>query len=186
MKAKSTKKRLESKSMEKDKKREKEILEDLLDRCYRLLSYRPRTEREIKDYLYRKFRKRKLEKMDKDAFLRLLKEVVERLKNEKLINDKEFIKWWVEQRSSFKPRGKFVLKRELFEKGVSGELIDRYFEENKLDEYTLAKKVLQKKKGQIENLSSKKRFKKGMGYLLRRGFPYSVAKKTFEDLLDKR
>jgi len=47
------------------------------------------------------------------------------LKSKKVLNDFNFAKWWISQRSEFNPRGKRLLSQELKNKGVSEENIDK-------------------------------------------------------------
>lgn len=165
--------------------REKEMVEKLLNRCYRLLTLRPRTEKEIKDYLYQIFKKKKLKGLTEKDFNQIRDKIIQLLKKEKLLDDKKFIDWWVEQRSYFKPRGRFVLKGELLKKGVAKDLIDDFFEQHKIDERELARRVLVKKQKRLSGLKKKEKFEKGMSLLLRRGFSYSAAKKTLENFFKK-
>jgi regulatory protein len=153
---------------------EKKLVELLLQKCYRFLSLRNRTEKEMKDYLNKKIEKFKLDNPDK--FIDL---IVQQLKEEDLIDDKKFIAWWVEQRSYFKPKGHFVLKQELLQKGINHELIDQYFEENKIDELTLAKTILQKKVKVLKGLKKEERYQKAISFLVRRGFSFEIANKVF-------
>lgn len=154
---------------------EKEILENLLEKCFRYLSYRPRSEREMIRYLATKAKKNK--KIDE----KIINAVIFSLKQQKLINDDKFVAWWVETRSYFRPKGTYALRAELLAKGISKDTIDKYFEEEKIDEPELAKKVLLKKERILGGLNSEERFKKSISLLLRRGFPYSIAKKAFEE-----
>lgn len=144
------------------------------DRCLRLLSDRPRSEKEIRDYLKKK-----------KAFPSLIEKIVEKLKKLKHLDDLEFAAWWVEQRAEFRPRGKWALRSELFKKGIKRELIDRVLEE-KVDEVLLAKKAAEKKNKVFSKLKGFE-FEKKMGaYLNRLGFSWEVVKKVLEEMKKKR
>lgn len=158
----------------------KQLLETLLQKCYRFLSLRNRTEKEMRDYLGKKIQRFKLNNPQE-----LIEKAIQQLKEQDLIDDKKFIEWWVEQRSYFKPKGPFVLKQELLEKGVAHDLIRQYFEENKIDELALAKQVLQKKQKTLVNLEKEEKFKKASEFLMRRGFSYELAKKTFRSVFEE-
>src|SRR5215208_3659752 len=70
------------------------------------LSYRPRSEREVRDRLKkREFPEPTIER------------VIERLKSLKLLDDDAFARYWVEQRQSHRPRGGRLLSLELRRKG---------------------------------------------------------------------
>lgn len=166
--------------MLRQQKSNKELLELLLQKCYRFLAVRQRTEQEIIDYLHKKMVKFKIKRPEK--FVEI---IIKRLKKENLVNDKKFIEWWVEQRSYFKPKGIFVLKQELLKKGVSKDLIDNFFEERSLDELELAKEALRKKEKVLKHLNREEKFKKAINFLLGRGFSYEVSKKAFEFFFEK-
>lgn len=159
---------------------EKEIFKKLLQKCYRFLSLRNRTEKEMKDYLNKKINKLSLNNPDK--FVNL---ILKRLKEEGLIDDRKFISWWVEQRSEFKQKGLIALKQELILKGIDKELINQYFSENKIDELTLAKNALQKKLKTFKKLKKEECYQKVINFLLRRGFSFKVANQVLRFYFQK-
>lgn len=148
---------------------DKELEEVFIEKCYRFITIRNRSEKEVRDYLHKK-----------NCPSHLVERLITRLKNEDLVDDKKFISWWVEQRSYFKPKGSFILKQELLRKGVAKDLIDQYLQENQLDELTLAKTALPKKIKSWQGLNQEEKHKKAINFLLRRGFSYEVAKKALE------
>ena len=91
----------------------------------RFLSFRPRSEKEMRDYLTRKLSKAKSSSAGKkSAEEPLITRIIESLKRDKFINDEEFVRWWVEQRMLLKPKAWRVIKYELKQKGLSEELIE--------------------------------------------------------------
>ena len=152
-----------------------DLFESLLARCIKLIYIRPRTESEINKYL---------NKLTEDQHL--IERLISRLKDNKYLNDNEFIEWWVSQREYFRPRGQPLLKRELKLKGVSQEFIDEYFAKTDLDEAELALQALSSKQRQLDRTEDKKRFKVAVDYLMRRGFSYDTAKKAFEQFMQMR
>src|SRR5687767_9245116 len=96
-----------------------EEIQKYLDRALHFLRYRPRTEKEIINYLSKK------KADDKTSQL-----VVEKLKDLQLINDHEFAKWWIEQRQTFRPRGMHIIKMELKQKGVAEDIIQEVTQES--------------------------------------------------------
>lgn len=150
-------------------------LQPYLNRAYHFLKFRLRSEKELCDYLIRK-----------KAPADLIEKIINKLKESKFIDDKEFIKWWVDQRNYFKPKGRFVLKQELLRKGIAKDMIDEFFynlENN--NEGGLALKALEKKRPVFERLKGKERYQKAINFLLRRGFSFDSAKKAFEILWKK-
>lgn len=77
----------------------------LFNRALNFLSFRPRSEWEIR----RKLHGEKPE---------LVEIVMEKLKGIGQVNDEEFAKWFVDQRNTFRPKGKLAIKQELARVGV--------------------------------------------------------------------
>jgi len=155
-----------------------EDLLSLLNKAYFFLKFRPRSEKEVRDYLYKKIKTKHWSQDDAEK-------IIEELKEEELINDQKFVDWFVRNRTTLKPKGQRLLVRELKQKGISDELIEKYFSENTVDEEGLALKILEKRWSRYRNLDSRKRFEKVISFLLRRGFSYDLAKKTIADLINK-
>jgi len=150
----------------------KNEFQKLLNRALRLISRRPRSEKEIRDYLRRK-----------KSPPKLIEEVIKKLKKLKQINDLEFARWWVEQRSTFRPRGKFGLTMELRQKGIDKTIIEKSI--NKVDELPLATKLAQKKLRVYKNLPRQEFYQKMSAYLARRGFSWEIIKKVVAKFLEK-
>lgn len=147
---------------------QKEI-QEVLEKISRFLSLRPRSEKEIANYLKRK-------KIPSKVSSKILKI----LKKEKLIDDKYFASWWIEQRINFRPKGKIALIKELKIKGVSPEIINQAV--SKLNEVELAKKLLLKKKSKFKNLPPPKFLQKVFMLLSTYGFRRETIRKIIEDL----
>lgn len=87
--------------------RETDSVEQAYERALRLLTSRPRSEAEIR----RKLHEHKIPEP-------VIEAAVERLRRSGLLNDQAFAAYWVENRGTFRPRSKRVLKAELKQKGV--------------------------------------------------------------------
>ena len=139
------------------------------EKALKLLELRPRSERELKQKLRLKGFTEKI-----------IFEVTSDLKKVDLINDEKFAETWASIRLANKPMGKFLLKQELFRKGIKKELIEdvikKSFEDEK--EIDLATKLLEKRKKLFQNLEDKKVQKKLSNFLLRRGFSYDIVNKV--------
>jgi len=140
-----------------------------LDKLLRFATLRPRSEKEIKDW----FKRRKVHES-------LHKELFNRLNRLDLIDDAKFAQWWVEQRSSFKPRGKRALEMELRMKGIKKEVIREVLEENDVDEKKIAKGLLDKKSYKWKNLPKREARAKMGAFLARKGFNWEVIEKVLE------
>jgi regulatory protein len=142
-----------------------------LDLGFFYLRFRPRSEKEMRDYLLKKGETFDFGEPEIDR-------AMERLKELKFIGDPAFVAWYVEQRSKAKPKGVYALKRELGMKGIARETIDTYFGNTEIDEERSADEVLRRKWRTYTGLDPKKRFERAAGFLMRRGFSFDVAKKT--------
>lgn len=124
------------------------------------LSFRPRSEFEIRQYLKRK----KVE--DADGVVRKLSQLGQ-------VNDEEFARWYVGQRQAFRPKGRRAIKYELLRKGVDKKTIDKVLPKRE-DELTLAMLAARKKK--LADPVKLQRF------LLSRGFDWETVKEVVEKL----
>lgn len=141
-------------------------LEDAQEVAYQmalnLLSYRSRTEAEVRTHLVKKG-------IDEG----IIQSVLERLRRSGLLNDQRFAQDWVENRSEYRPRGRRALVYELRQKGVSDEAIQAAVEE--LDEEKLAYQAAQKKARQLKPMDWQEFKQKMYAFLSRRGFSYEIS-----------
>lgn len=152
-----------------------ENLSYLTNKAYFFLKFRPRTKKEIINYLLKKIKNHNFSIDD-------INKVIKRLEEENLINDQKFISWFVEQRCLGKPKSQFFLKKELIRLGIEENLIEKFFLEYPLNEEQLAFKALLSKWKHFKNLPKDKIFEKAINFLIRRGFSFDVGKKAFEKL----
>ena len=152
-------------------KKEELVVKDRLgkaqEQIYRFLSYRPRSEKEIYDYLGKK----KLKDEEK---------IIKKLKEEKLIDDLEFARWFLEQRQTFRPKGSYALRQELRQKGIGEKIIDQVLP-NREEELSLAKKALAKAEKKYASFLGREKKEKLIAYLRRRGFSWEVVKKAVDE-----
>ncbi len=135
-----------------------------------LLSYRPRSRREIEDY----FRRRQLDPVVAGA-------VVDRLERAALLDDREFARFWVENRQQFRPRGTRALRVEMRQKGLDSEIIaEALAQVDDEDESALAAGA--KKARSFSALDEREFMRKMVAFLQRRGFPYDVAARSARTL----
>ena len=138
-----------------------------LNKLLRFATLRPRSEKEIDNWLKRK-------KVHQSLYEELLK----RLRKLKLLNDKKFAEWWVEQRTAFSPRGRRALDYELRGKGINKEIINEVLESTKIDEKKIAKELLEKYAYKWKNLSLFEAKQKKTQFLARKGFNWEVIKES--------
>ena len=137
--------------------------------AYRFLSYRPRSSAEVR---------RHLRKKDVDAGV--VDQVIERLVELKLLDDLAFAQYWVEQRETFKPRSRRALQYELYQKGLSRQIIERAVEE--VDETAAARRAGEKKAQRWRHLTEDDFHAKVRAFLGRRGFDYAIISEVSREL----
>jgi regulatory protein len=140
-------------------------IEAAYQRALNFLSYRSRSEHEIQQNL----RKHKISE-------EIIPEVLSRLRENRLVNDRDFSIQWVENRIKFHPRGKRALGTELIKKGISDQIIEEVLQD--INEEELALKLARRKMARIKKLDKSEFRKKMYGYLSRRGFDYSLCREV--------
>ena len=146
--------------------------ERALRQAYLFLSYRARSEDEIRNNLRKH-----------DYPEAVIEETIERLQRNGFANDKQFARAWVENRNTFRPRGRRALAMELRQKGIDDEIIQSTLVG--LDEESLAYEAGLKKASRLKALEWSDFRKKLGAFLSRRGFSYSVSASTAKRLWDE-
>jgi regulatory protein len=135
--------------------------EEAYQRALSLLSRRPRSELELRQY----FQRRGIDSELADT-------VLQRLRERGLVDDEAFARAWVENRAAFRPRGPWALRAELRKKGVANETIDAALEG--FDQEQAAYKAASKVARRWSELSAEDFRSRLDAYLARRGFDYQV------------
>ncbi|QDZ42772.1 regulatory protein RecX [Corynebacterium sp. sy039] len=110
----------------------------------------------------------------------------------KLIDDKNFAYEWVRQRHQMRGKSKYVLGRELKEKGIDAALRQEALSQiDENTEHETAKKIAAKKAEKItdipvNNAQYIKNMRSIMGMLARRGFSYSISHTMAQQALEER
>ncbi len=154
----------------------KDTGEKIKGRVVDLISRRPRSEKEVRDYIYQKFREGKFE-IEDVYWGDVIEEVISDLKKYDLINDEKFAEWYVRNRKDFKPRGKSLLSQELNQKGVSKNIITQVLAYDDDVDLNLARSLTEKKLRTLDRFSEEKRKEKLIAFLQRKGFGWSIIKK---------
>ncbi|KPK92483.1 MAG: hypothetical protein AMJ88_11060 [Anaerolineae bacterium SM23_ 63] len=130
-------------------------------RALRLISRRPRSEFELRNYLEQK-----------QVPIEVQDNVLDRLREVNLVDDCVFALTWVENRLAFRPRSSRMLSDELRKKGVPREAIEAALED--YDDQQAAYRAAQKAARRWSD-SNWDEFRHRVGaYLTRRGFVYSL------------
>lgn len=163
----------------------KNQLGKLLDSSLRFLSYRPRSEKEVIDYLTKKIAASENIKFHQAKENPLIKKIIAKLKKYNYLNDREFANWLISSRIRSGARGVIYLKLELKTKGVDPDIVESILLDRSVDELKLAKSALAKKAKRWRGLSGIDLKKKGYQYLASRGFSYETIKEAFANLAKK-
>lgn len=134
---------------------------------------RPRSVKEIRDYLYRKT----LSRRDKKGELRegystdVTVRVLDRLIEKKLVDDRKFTAYWIENRNLSKGISRRKLTAELMSKGVDSSIINELLAVCARDDDLEIKKIIKKKRSKYDD-------SKLIAYLARMGFSYDLIKEN--------
>ncbi|MFI5241226.1 MAG: RecX family transcriptional regulator [Microgenomates group bacterium] len=156
-----------------------ESISKLLGKSINFLSYRPRSEKELKDYLIRSISKSEKIKWSEAKESTTPDSVVQKLKKYGYIDDEEFAKWWTDSRLRARPRGRKFIELELKRKGISQITIDKVLPNNSETDLKLALQVLEKKRSKLEKLQPNELRRKVYYYLGSRGFDFDIIKEAF-------
>lgn len=137
------------------------------------LGYRARSETEVR---------KNLEKHEIPPAV--IDRTIDRLREERLVNDEQFAQNWVANRSEFRPRSRRALTVELKQKGLTEAAIQSATEA--VDEESLAYAAAQKRIRRLEGLEWIEFRKKLSEFLARRGFGYDVIMPTVKRLWAER
>jgi len=140
-------------------------LQACLDAVYRYLSYRPRSEAEIRQWLRRR-----------DFANEVAEEAIARLREQNLCDDFAFAQFWKDNRLSFKPKSKRLIEKELRDKKVAAEIIEQVTEY--IDDEELAYKLGSSRMSSLAHLDYSDFLRRLSNFLRYRGFSYHVIRDT--------
>lgn len=161
--------------------------EGLFGKLYaRTLEYtlmRPRSVREVRDYLYRKtlstkYKSKKTGEIKERAGYApsLADRVLDRLVDRGYVDDESFAKWWVDNRNQAKGSSLRKLRSELLAKGVSMQVIDTALaSSDRSDQAELAKIIAKRRHRYTDE-------QKLIQYLARQGFSYDDIKSALAEI----
>lgn len=143
---------------------------------------RPHSEKEVRDYFYKKTLNRRLknrktgEFYEKKGYSKVSAEMATaRLIEKGYIDDEKFARFWLENRNQRKGSSLKKLKIELIQKGISNDIIEKIFAENLRNDSDEIKKIIKKKSKKYSDEN------KLIAYLLRQGFSYDEIKNALKN-----
>jgi len=148
--------------------------EKVFPKTLKFISLRPRSQKEILTYLTKKSPDQKIRE-----------KIFQKLTSLGLADDQAFVQWWVEQRNTFRPKGKRALIMELRQKGIDRDLSETIIN-REVDEKNLAKTLFLKKKKVWEKLPFEMQQEKLASFLGRRGFAWNTIKALLDENRQKQ
>lgn len=139
------------------------------DKTLNLLSFRPRSEWELRDYLRRK-----------DCPPEITEKILNKLSINGYVNDEQFARRWVENRRLLKATSRRRLSQELRQKRIHTDIIDRVLAEDKeeTDEREVLRALAGKKRARYPDQT------KFMQYLARQGYSYEDIKSVLSESVE--
>jgi regulatory protein len=136
------------------------------------LAYRPRSEKEVRDRLRRAG-------YEQEA----IEHTISRLHEWRYLDDADFARRWVENRTAHRPRGKRLLQQELRHKGIDSETVREVIDDADLDE-TGAAEALARRRLPAYAGDDLIAVRRRLGaYLARRGYGYDVVRVALDRAL---
>lgn len=138
----------------------------LFDKTLNLLSFRLRSEWELRDYLKRK-----------KAEPEIIEKILNKLSINGYVDDEQFARRWVENRRLLKTTSRRRIAQELKQKRISNDIIDKVLAEDKeeTDEREVLRELVDKKKHRYPDQT------KLMQYLARQGYSYEDIKAVLNE-----
>ncbi|MDZ4670438.1 MAG: RecX family transcriptional regulator [Phototrophicales bacterium] len=142
------------------------------DHAVFFLGYRPRSTSEVRKNL-----------VDKGYSDEAIEACLMKLTEQTYLDDESFARYWVSNRSEFKPRGARALRMELRQKGIADTIISTVLEDQDMhdDAYRAAQTKARRYRGK-----SQAEFKHKVGqFLARRGFDYRTSETILLQLIEE-
>lgn len=161
------------------------IFGKLYARSLEYVMMRPRSAKEVRDYLWRKtrttrYKSRSGEIKERAGVSQLLADrVFDRLVEKNYIDDERFARFWVENRNMRKGASKRKLQNELRSKSVDQTIIDQVVSTSSRTDDDEIDKVIAKKGHRYDEL-------KLVQYLVRQGYDYDLVRTKVNQFIDSQ
>jgi len=149
-----------------------ELSQHCINAALRYLTYRPRSESELRERLQRRG-------FSEDN----VATAIAKLREQGLVDDLAFAQFWKENRQSFSPRSQWLTRHELKQKGVADEVIERVVAD--IDDEGSAYRAAIARARSLPAVDYQG-FRRRLGeYLKRRGFGYGVINNTVKKVWEE-
>ena len=140
-----------------------------------LLSFRQRSRQEIYTALQRKGYE--------DSYI---EETIRYLELNKYIDDRSFASSFINDKRNLNKYGSNRIKYELYNKGISKEIIEETLDVDTDDEYIIALEIATKKLSTYKEQDNNSVYRKLGGFLQRKGYSYDLVSKVLREILKNR
>lgn len=155
---------------------EKDTVHKSYTQAIHFLSFRMRSKKEIHDYLIKK-----------EVDMEHIKQIIQRLTDEKLLNDQQFANMFVQSRMNTTSKGPNLIKKELLEKGVSAIHAEVALENYPFDvQLEKINKLILKKLNSTKKDSFQKQVQKLQTNLIQKGFTQNAIQTAFMNIQEEK
>ncbi|MCR3954993.1 MAG: RecX family transcriptional regulator [Gudongella sp.] len=144
-------------------------LQSAKSKAYQYLSFRQRTQKELEDYLVRKEFSRNTVDI-----------VIEQLREAGYVNDLDFARAYIRDKTSHKSFGPYRIRNELAQKGISKESMEQALDEEYHEEIQDLVDLVRSKYSSILADRTEKGFRRIGGFLQRKGHSYETIRKVLD------
>jgi regulatory protein len=155
--------------------RDADELGKAVEKALAFLTSRPRSIREVRDRL-----------KEKEVPPDTIEAVMQRLEGWGYIGDEGFARYWIENRTANQPRGKRLLRQELWRKGVERETVDQILDDVEINEDGAALELARKRLRQLRALDEQTQRRRLAAFLQRRGYDWPTVKRALDHLFSSR
>lgn len=139
----------------------------------KLFKHRPRSRYEV------------LSRLRQKGFSRPVVEItIQKAESAGLIDDARFAKLWIEDRLARRPTSRRALQRELYDKGLDPEHIEKALARVELDEAALAQQLIAERLARLGSVDRETRQRRLVGFLRRRGFSGQLIRRVLKETLN--
>lgn len=163
----------------------KEKSSGYLDMVLRYLSVRPRSQKEIQDYLQKKVANKEGIKFNEAKNNPIMENIIDKLKKYNYVNDKDFAQWFLKSRLKSKHHSIRLIKYQLQSKGIAKTTLDK-LQLPKISEKQNAIVAVEKRVKRWQNLPAIEFKKKFFQFLAYRGFDFETISEVFAFYRGKR
>ncbi|MBO8170935.1 MAG: RecX family transcriptional regulator [Bacillaceae bacterium] len=141
-------------------------------KAIRYLGFKPRTRQELLRHL-----------IQKGFEPSIAEETVDWCEEQGYVNDRQYAEQWVRERMHLRPRGRYLLKQELIQRGIDADTAERAVHRlSEEAEETAARQLIEKKYTRGEFDDRGQFMRKAGGFLQRKGFEHALIMRVLREM----